>query len=62
MFELSIEAEKLGREKAIPEGEPCDLIDERYKGIYRAVGREQFIEMVMAGMELKEMKEKLKTK
>lgn len=62
IYECSIEAEREGRAKAIEPGEPCDLIDDRYKAIYREVGRDKFIEMVKAGMELKEMKEHIKTK
>ena len=62
IYECSIEAEKEGRAKAIEPGEPCDLIDDRYQPIYRKVGREKFIEMVKAGMELKEMQEHIKTK
>lgn len=62
IYECSIEAEREGREKAIGPGEPCDLIDRRYQPIYRKVGRDKFIEMVKAGMELKEMKEHIKMK
>lgn len=60
LFECSEEAEKAGREKAIEPGEPADLIDKRYKPIYRKVGREKFIEWVKEGLELKQMKERLK--
>ena len=62
VFELSVEAEKAGREKAIEPGEPCDLIDKRYQPIYRKVGRDKFIEWVKDGLELKQMKERLKEK
>ena len=62
VFELSVEAEKAGREKAIEPGEPCDLIDKRYQPIYRKVGRDKFIEWVKEGLELKQMKERLKEK
>ena len=56
IYECSIEAEREGRQYAIAPGEPCDLIDEQYKPIYRAVGREQFIAWVEEGLELKDMK------
>ena len=62
VFELSVEAEKAGRENAIEPGEPCDLIDKRYQPIYRKVGRDKFIEWVKDGLELKQMKERLKEK
>ena len=62
VFELSVEAEKAGREKAIEPGEPCDLIDKRYQPIYRKVGRDKVIEWVKEGLELKQMKERLKEK
>ena len=62
VFELSVEAEKAGREMAIEPGEPCDLIDKRYQPIYRKVGRDKFIEWVKEGLELKQMKERLKEK
>lgn len=60
IFECSAEAEKEGREMAIPAGEPCDLIDITYQPIYRQVGRGKFLEMVMAGMDLEKMKKHLK--
>lgn len=60
IFECSEEAEKAGREKAIEPGEPADLIDKRYQPIYRKVGREKFIEWVKEGLELKQMKERMK--
>lgn len=60
VFECSLEAEKAGREKAIEPGEPADLIDKRYQPIYRKVGRDKFIEWVKEGLELKQMKERVK--
>lgn len=60
VFECSLEAEKAGREKAIEPGEPADLIDKRYQPIYRKVGRDKFIEWVKEGLELKQMKERMK--
>lgn len=60
IFECSLEAQREGREKAIPAGEPCDLVDVRYTKIYRAVGREKFIEWIKEGLELKRMEKRLK--
>lgn len=60
IFECSEEADREGRKKAIEPGEPADLIDKRYQPIYRKVGREKFIEWVMEGLELKQMKERVK--
>lgn len=62
VFELSREAEKLGRDKAIPAGEPCDLIDESYQSIYKAVGREQFLRWLLEKKTKKEMEKMIKTK
>lgn len=62
VFECTAEAEKEGREMAIPPGEPCDLIDRTYQPIYRQVGRGKFLEMVMAGMDLEKMKKHLEEK
>ena len=60
IFECSVEADREGRQYAIAPGEPCDLIDERYKPIYRKIGRDKFIEWVKEGLELKEMKKRIK--
>ena len=60
LFECSEEADKAGREKAIEPGEPADLIDKRYQPVYKKVGREKFIEWVNEGLELKQMKERMK--
>lgn len=57
IYECSYEAEKEGRAKAIPPGEPCDLIDASYQSIYRAVGRDEFIKMVKQGKSLQEMRQ-----
>ena len=46
IFELSHEAKKAGRDKAIEPGEPCDLIDQRYLPVYRKLGRDKFIELI----------------
>lgn len=46
IFELSVEAEKAGRQKAIEPGEPADLVDSRYIPAYRMMGRDAFIKMI----------------
>lgn len=61
IFQCSAEAAKTGREKAIEPGEPCDLIDRRYIPIYKEVGRETFIKWLEEGLDMPEMKERLKT-
>lgn len=43
IFECSVEAEKLGKEKAIDPGEPADLVMAQYIPIYRKLGREKFL-------------------
>jgi hypothetical protein len=52
IFELSIEAKKAGRQKAIEPGEPVDLCDMRYLPVYRKLGREKFIELIKTHKEL----------
>lgn len=52
IFELSIEAERAGREKAIEPGEPADLCDQRYLPVYRKLGRDKFIELIKTHKEL----------
>lgn len=43
LFECSVEAEKLGRNKAIPAGEPADLVQKQYAKEYRKLGRDAFL-------------------
>lgn len=59
VFELSVEAEREGREKAIPPGEPCDLVMDQFIPVYRKVGREAFIRMLKenSGLTLERAKE-----
>lgn len=64
IFECSREAEKAGRDKAIEPGEPADLCRTDFVPIYRKLGRDKFIEFIMAHPSIqtvKEAREKLKT-
>ena len=56
IFECTHDAILAGRKKAIEPGEPCDLVDIRYVPVYRAIGRDRFIEMLKADMSLEQMK------
>lgn len=60
VWECSREAHRAGRPMAISADEPADLIDKKYKSVYKKVGRNRFIEMVKQGLSLKEMKEEIK--
>lgn len=63
IFELSREAEKAGREKAIEPGEPADLCRLDFVPIYRKLGRERFLEFLEQNPDVftvKQAKERLK--
>lgn len=63
IFELSREAEKAGREKAIEPGEPADLCRADFVPIYRKLGRERFLEFLEQNPDVftvKQAKERLK--
>lgn len=61
LIQCSIEAEKEGRGKAIEAGEPADLILAEWQPIYRALGRDTFIEYLKDGNnDLKEAKKFIK--
>lgn len=47
IFQLSIEAEKAGREKAIEAGEPADLCRIDFVPFYRKLGRDRFLAVLM---------------
>jgi len=57
LFELSIEAAKAGREKAIEPGEPADLVLESLIPSYKKLGRDKIIELVKQGKTEKEIKQ-----
>ncbi|MEE3495850.1 MAG: hypothetical protein VZR06_11855 [Butyrivibrio sp.] len=46
LFACSMEAVRLGREKAIPAGEPADLVRKDFLKYYRKLGREKFLEVL----------------
>lgn len=46
VFQLSAESYKAGREKAIEEGEPCDLCRNDFIPLYRILKRDRFIEIL----------------
>lgn len=63
IYELSREAEKAGREKAIEPGEPADLCRIDFVPIYRKLGRERFLEFLEQNPDVftvKQAKERLK--
>lgn len=55
IFELSAEAEKAGREKAIEAGEPCDLCLLGMIPVYRHFGRDRFLELLKEGKKASEL-------
>lgn len=57
IFELSIEAEKEGKEKAIEPGEPADLVLQSLIPAYKKLGRYRIIELVKQGKTEKEIKQ-----
>ena len=62
LFELSIEAEKAGRTKAIEPGEPADLVLGSLIPSYKKLGRDKIIELVKQGKTEKEIKQIAKEK
>lgn len=57
IFECSVEAERLGREKAIEPGEPADLCRIDFVPIYRKLGREQFFKFIQENPDVKTPKQ-----
>lgn len=63
IFECSVEAERLGRKKAIEPGEPADLCRTDFVPFYRKLGREQFFKFIRENPDVKtpkQAKERLK--
>jgi len=48
LFQLSAEAQRAGRDKAIESGEPADLIRRDFIQYYRKLGRDKFITILKA--------------
>ncbi len=46
LFECSAIADKDGRTKAIEPGEPADLVRQDFRMVYRALGRDKFLELL----------------
>lgn len=46
LWECTHEANQLGREKAIPAGEPADLLLKTFQPYYRKLGRARFLEIL----------------
>ena len=46
LWECTHEANKEGRDMAIPAGEPADLVHEKFIPYYRKLGRDKFIEIL----------------
>lgn len=64
IYQCSIEADREGREKAIPPGEPADLCRRDFVKYYRKLGRERFIAAIKkhkdaSDKELKKIYEKM---
>lgn len=57
IFQLSAEADKAGREKAIEPGEPCDLVLKSLVSAYRKLGRDRIIALIEQGKTEKEINE-----
>lgn len=63
LYEASATADKEGRDKAIPPGEPADLIRSDFQSLYKKLGRETFLRTVRDHPEIetpKQMKALLK--
>ena len=46
LFECTYEANKLGRDKAIPAGEPADLVRADFIKYYKKLGRDKFLSVL----------------
>ena len=56
LIECSYEAQRLGKQKAIAEGEPADLIRKDFIPAYKRLGRNRFIELLKSDTPLSEIK------
>ena len=55
IFQCSIEADKQGRDKAIPAGEPADLCLMQLVPVYRWLGRDEFLKRIKEGVKASEL-------
>ena len=55
LFECSYEADRQGREKAIPAGEPADLCLMQLVPVYRWLGRDEFLKRIKEGVKASEL-------
>ncbi len=55
LWECSADAKKCGREKAIPAGEPADMIVKTLWRAYRKLGRDRIIDLIKQGKTEKEI-------
>lgn len=60
IWECSREADLLGRDKAIPAGEPCDLIWDRLQPAYRTLGRDRILQLLKDGSTYEDIKAEVK--
>ena len=55
LFECTHEANRLGRDKAIPAGEPADLCLMQLVPVYRWLGRDEFLKRIKDGVKASEL-------
>ena len=55
LWECSAEAARTGRDKAIPAGEPADMIVKTLQRSYRKLGRDRIIDLIKQGKTEKEI-------
>lgn len=62
LLECSIEADKQGRGKAIPAGEPADLCLAELVPVYKWLGRDEFLKRIKDGVKASELLAEYKEK
>lgn len=50
IWECSMAADRAGSDKAIPEGEPADLVRRDFIPYYRKLGRDKFLDVLKANL------------
>ena len=48
LWEASVAADRAGSDKAIPPGEPADLLRQDFQTFYKKLGRDKFLEVLKA--------------